>query len=1122
MDCDAITRSISFDTSAHTALSPNIRRGSVKCSLITDSPWLPQYSGILQSAFRWVGEIENLEHGITAMYVNSPRDVSGTTSTHARDKFLLRVGQLNNPMVFPQTANYSSDLVSASSRGMVKINHVAPGAELWRYTTNWGSSYSDWMPYSGNSDEVSELPWNGTQQQSWSGQHVRVEYWNHLAGSADHVVEGDADAKTPPRRFPHLFVQGPFNEYGFDSGPRNTMNLMDTGTWAYYFLTEWPAILQLNVWGINPDKQPDKTYVLGDYDGDSVLDRQPPSALAAAVVNITDPPPSNYVGWHLRVDDGTGRFQLSPAGNAKYQLAIFVLLWILPVIFGAAAVWIFRRSFYGVKTEKFGLVQRTSRLPFLPTEKVSAFFNVKKLNPSQILHDSVPKPPNNSQWQLSGLVTANTTVEAAPRRTVLIATMEYDIEDWEIKIKIGGLGVMAQLMGKNLSHQNLIWVVPKVGGVDYPDDEHAESMNVKILGKSYKVLVQYHQLRNIKYVLLDAPVFRAQLKSDPYPSRMDDLPSAIYYSAWNQCIAQAIERFPIDLYHINDYHGCLAPLYLLPSTIPVCLSLHNAEFQGLWPMRTPHECDEVSKVFNIPSVFVQQFVQFGTVFNLLHAGASYLRVHQQGFGAVGVSKKYGVRSYLRYPIFWGLKKVGQLPNPDPTDTGDWDKQLPREQDIIVDPNFEAKRPALKQEAQEWAGLKVDPDADLFVFVGRWSTQKGIDLIADVFPSILESHKKAQLVCVGPVIDLYGRFAAAKLERMSKLYPGRVFSRPVFTALPACIFSGSDFALIPSRDEPFGLVAVEFGRKGAICIGARVGGLGQMPGWWYTIESMQSSHLLEQFKLAITEAIHSKPATRAMMRARSAKQRFPVKQWVEDLEILQTTAIRLHGRGPPPEEAERIEPKEPRRNRNKLRRRTRFTYNFTSDHDGMSTPRIDPFPSETASIAPATRHEPTLQNSQLFSDDEGYNTQAPTEDGHSVATDSAPVLTEACMTPSSDDGGIITRHDTAEGRAKLAQDLAMRLQAEPDENENSSGLHSSLESNNLSGPASGIASPRPMLSEARTMSMVRAYRVEQERHYENSEASLTTRPALSGDVVVGARKDYRLQQVGKHTCILRAY
>jgi alpha-1,3-glucan synthase len=81
---------------------------------------------------------------------------------------------------------------------------------------------------------------------------------------------------------------------------------------------------------------------------------------------------------------------------------------------------------------------------------------------------------------------------------------------------------------------------------------------------------------------------------------MDDLDSAIYYSAWNQCIALTIKRFPqIDLYHINDYHGAIAPLYLLPRTIPVCLSLHNAEFQGLWPMRTLKEREEVFNVYNL-------------------------------------------------------------------------------------------------------------------------------------------------------------------------------------------------------------------------------------------------------------------------------------------------------------------------------------------------------------------------------------------------------------------------------------------------------------------------------------------------------------------------------------------
>lgn len=95
---------------------------------------------------------------------------------------------------------------------------------------------------------------------------------------------------------------------------------------------------------------------------------------------------------------------------------------------------------------------------------------------------------------------------------------------------------------------------------------------------------------------------------------------------------------------------------------------------------------------------------------------------------------------------------------------------------------------------------------------------------------LEKRPSVQLIAVGPVIDLYGRFAAEKLARLMELYPDRVYSKPEFTALPPYLFSGADFALIPSRDEPFGLVAVEFGRKGALGVGSRLGGLGLMPGW----------------------------------------------------------------------------------------------------------------------------------------------------------------------------------------------------------------------------------------------------------------------------------------------------
>ena len=68
---------------------------------------------------------------------------------------------------------------------------------------------------------------------------------------------------------------------------------------------------------------------------------------------------------------------------------------------------------------------------------------------------------------------------------------------------------------------------------------------------------------------------------------------------------------------------------------------------------------------------------------------------------------------------------------------------------------------------------------------------------------LEKQCTVQLICVGPVIDLYGRFVPEKLGRLVELYPDRIYSKPEFTALPPYLFSGADFALIPSRDEPFG-------------------------------------------------------------------------------------------------------------------------------------------------------------------------------------------------------------------------------------------------------------------------------------------------------------------------------
>ena len=886
MNCEGLSNAITIHSTTEDNTTPTLEKAVCGNSSDTSNT---SFVGQVLTGWSWKANLLNVSNGIHQLIItNAPSQADSSITTNVTDKFFIRVGQPDNPMVFPKTANYTLALLHKDANNKLYVSQKAAGADKFRYSLNFGSIWSDWIPYTGGNYTLADQPWNGTKLQEWGGTHVTCQYWSQIVGSSSHQQEGDLDDSIQPRRFPHLYFQGPFNQYGYDAGLPNEIKQDpgDGGVWKFNFMTEWPSLAQINVWGINPDGKPDETGVMGDIDGDGVLDRLPPSSLSAVILNITQPPPKPHLAWQFTLDDGSLQFRLLPVGSRIHQMILFFLLFLVPVLTGALGIWAFMKSFYQVKFNQVGV---TDKRNFIPLAIRRRFKHDDRGEYGTV--GALTKFKHKSSMMQSK--TALAGAMGSKRRMVLIATMEYDIEDWKIKIKIGGLGVMAQLMGKNLGHQDLIWVVPCVGGIEYPVDNRVEPMTVQILNNPYEVQVQYHVLRNITYVLLDAPVFRQQTSSEPYPPRMDDLDSAIYYSAWNQCIAKAIQRFKPDLYHINDYHGAVAPIHLLPDTIPACLSLHNAEFQGLWPMRTPKEREEVCEVYNMPGEIATRYVQFGEVFNLLHAGASYLRIHQQGFGAVGVSKKYGKRSYARYPIFWGLKKVGKLPNPDPSDTGEWDKQLPKDEDIKVDPEFEGNRAELKRQAQEWAGLEQNPNAELFVFVGRWSTQKGIDLIADVFPGVLETYPEVQLICVGPVIDLYGKFAALKLAKMMEIYPGRVFSKPEFTALPPYIFSGAEFALIPSRDEPFGLVAVEFGRKGALGVGARVGGLGQMPGWWYTVESTTTTHLLHQFKQAIDAALASKEDTRAMMRARSAKQRFPVAQWVEDLEILQSTAIKIH-------------------------------------------------------------------------------------------------------------------------------------------------------------------------------------------------------------------------------------
>lgn len=511
MDCQSVTDSISFSSNTVSDLTPTIDNSTVSCGNMTDSQ--PSYVGTVATAWGWSANVTNLAPGIHQIIVRNATTADNGSSTKSTDRFLIRIGGADNPLIFPMTANYSSSLLGKDANGNLTLSHTAPGASWFRYSTNWGSTYSEWKVYETNST-ISKLAWSGTSDQEWKGEHVIVQYWSQLLGSSSYVQEGDLDYEGLQRRFPHMWASGPFNQYGYDAGLDSEVKHTDESLWEFHYMDEWPARFQLSVWGMNPDGQPDQSFVYGDVDGDGVLDRMPPSSLVETDINITKSPAKPHLAYRLVLQDSTLKYGLVPVGNMYLQLLLYILLWIVPLVSGVLAVQAFKRSFYKIKFNEVGVGQG-STIALLAKKARSRFFNEKEGMISKTL-----------------IVPGAAGVAGEKRKRVLIATMEYNIDDWAIKIKIGGLGVMAQLMGTALKHQDLIWVVPCVGGIDYPVDQRAEPMFVRIMGQFYEIQVQYHKLENITYVLLDAPVFRKQSKAEPYPPRMDDMESAIYYSAW--------------------------------------------------------------------------------------------------------------------------------------------------------------------------------------------------------------------------------------------------------------------------------------------------------------------------------------------------------------------------------------------------------------------------------------------------------------------------------------------------------------------------------------------------------------------------------------------------------------
>ncbi len=118
------------------------------------------------------------------------------------------------------------------------------------------------------------------------------------------------------------------------------------------------------------------------------------------------------------------------------------------------------------------------------------------------------------------------------------------------------------------------------------------------------------------------------------------------------------------------------------------------------------------------------------------------------------------------------------------------------------------------------GLKKDPNIPLIGFVGRFSKQKGLDLIRDIFEDLIQ-NLNFQFAIVGGGDEEWQKY----FYELMKKYPGQVGGHLMISKIIGQqIYAASDIFLYPSQFEPCGLAHLIAMRYGSIPVVRKTGGL----------------------------------------------------------------------------------------------------------------------------------------------------------------------------------------------------------------------------------------------------------------------------------------------------------
>ena len=412
-------------------------------------------------------------------------------------------------------------------------------------------------------------------------------------------------------------------------------------------------------------------------------------------------------------------------------------------------------------------------------------------------------------------------VDLGPRRSVAFIGSEcYPF------VKTGGLGDVMSALPKSLAKLNcdVKVIIPRYKCIPQKFQEKMEykgsfSMDLCADGKQYYVGIMEYQEDGVVYDFIDNDEFFSW--GNPYTNLIDDIPKFCYFGKAALAALNYLDWTP-DVVHCHDWQAALVPLYLRTcfkdsnvGRASCVLTIHNLRFQGIYDRKTIQYWSGLPDyVFN-KDCLTQNWLDA----NMLKGGITYSNVVttvSNTYAGEIQTEEYGegLEEHLRYHH---NKLVGIV---NGIDTDVWN---PATDKLLAAPydsqNVIENKKANKKALQESLGLEVDDHKIVIGLISRLTNQKGLDLVNNVIPHIMDEHTQVVVLGTG---DAEYEDAFRYYENQ---YKGNFCAYIAYNENVAHnIYAGCDALLVPSRFEPCGLTQLISMRYGSVPIVRETGGL----------------------------------------------------------------------------------------------------------------------------------------------------------------------------------------------------------------------------------------------------------------------------------------------------------